>query len=68
MELGDGPAVRLVEGTDDGIRAVVWEVDSLGRAADWLRAQGWFGEEHDGRVLIAPEPLQGLEVWLVSRS
>jgi hypothetical protein len=62
--LGDGPAIRLVEGAKDGIRAVVWEVHSTDRAADWLRGQGWLGEERDGELSIAPEPLQGLDVRL----
>jgi hypothetical protein len=63
-ELADGPAIRLVEGPDDGIRTVVWEVGSLARAADWLRAEGWLGEERGGQLSIAAEPLQGLDVRL----
>jgi hypothetical protein len=63
-ELGDGPAIRLVEGADDGIQTVVWEVGSLGRAGDWLRAEGWLGEEREGEISIAAEPLQGLDVRL----
>jgi hypothetical protein len=64
--LGDGPAIRLVEGAKDGIRAVVWEVHSIDRAADWLRGQRWLGEESDGELSIAPEPLQGLDVRLAA--
>jgi hypothetical protein len=67
-QLGDGPSIRFVEAAEDAIRSLVWEVDSLGRAADWLRRQGWLGEEHGYRVAIAPEPLQGLEVWLTGSS
>jgi hypothetical protein len=63
-EVGDGPALRLVEGPVDGIRTTVWEVRSLDRAADWLRAQGWLGERRDGELSIAAEPLQGLDVRL----
>jgi hypothetical protein len=63
-ELGDGPAIRIAEGDRDRIRQVVWEVGSLGRAADWLRREGWLGEVRDDGVSIAREPLQGLEVQL----
>jgi hypothetical protein len=34
---GDGPALRLVKGPEDAIQAVVWEVSSLGTAAEWLK-------------------------------
>ena len=64
-ELGDGPAIRLVEGADDGIAALVWAVESLARAADALRAEGWLGDERDGAPTIAAESLQGLDVRLV---
>lgn len=63
-ELGDGPAIRLVEGDRDRIRQVVWEVGSLGRAADWLRREGWLGQVHNDGIYIASEPLQGLEIQL----
>ena len=63
-ELGDGPAIRVVEGDRDRIRYVVWDVHSLGRAADWLRREGWLGEVRDDGISIAREPLQGLEVQL----
>jgi hypothetical protein len=66
-ELGDGPALKLVEGTEDAIQAVVWEVSSLDKAADWLRNTGWLRETRENGVSIAPEPLQGLDVRLASR-
>jgi hypothetical protein len=67
-KLGDGPAIRLIEGTDDGIQELIWEVQSLGRAADWLRTQGWLGPERDEGVSIAAAPLQGLAVGLSDTS
>ena len=66
-ELGDGPAIRLVEGAEDGIQALVWEVRSIERAADWLRSERWLGTERDGQVTIAAEPLQGLDIRLTER-
>jgi hypothetical protein len=66
-QLGDGPAIRVIEGPDDCIRTVVWEVESLGRAADELRARGWFGEPRDDSVAVAAPALQGLDVRLAAR-
>ena len=67
-ELGDGPALKLIEGTEDAIQAVVWDVTSLGKAADWLRRKGWLGTTHENEVSITREPLQGLDVRLAPRS
>jgi hypothetical protein len=67
-ELGDGPAIKISEGPEDQIRALVWEVRSLDRAADWLRGEGWLGDERDGHVSIAADPLQGLDIQLTERS
>ena len=61
-QLGDGPAISLVEGPEDRIRTVVWEVESLGRAADWLRAHQCLGSEHDDAVAIAAPELQGVDI------
>jgi hypothetical protein len=66
-ELGDGPALRLVAGSEDAIQTVIWEVSSLDRAADWLRGKGWLKAKHDNDTSIAPEPLQGLDVRLAQR-
>jgi hypothetical protein len=61
---GDGPAVRIVEGGEDRIEAMVWTVRSLEKAADWLRKHDLFREGDDGTISIAPEALQGVNVWL----
>ena len=66
--LGDGPAIRLTEDANDGIQELVWEVGSLGRAADWLRAHGWLDQDRDGGVTIDKRPLQGIAVRLTSNS
>jgi hypothetical protein len=62
---GDGPAVRILERGEDRIE-MVWTVRSLDKAADWLRQQGLFGEGRDGTISIAPEALQGMNVWLAA--
>jgi hypothetical protein len=62
--LSDGPAIRLTEGPDDRIAGLVWEVHSLDRAAEWLRAKDWLAGRN-GVVRIAPEPVQGIDITLV---
>lgn len=61
---GDGPAVRIVEGSEDRIERMVWTVRALDNAADWLRKQGLLAEGSDGAIRIAPEALQGVNIWL----
>lgn len=63
---GDGPALRIVEGREDRIEAMVWTVRSPDDAAHWLRRQDMLGEERDGTVGIAPDALQGLDVRLAA--
>jgi hypothetical protein len=43
---------------------MVWRVRSLEQAADWLRRQHLLHEDRDGRIGIAPQALQGVQVWL----
>lgn len=52
----------------DAIQALIWNVNSLGKAADWLKGKGWLGNTHENEVSIAPEPLQGLDVRLAERA
>jgi hypothetical protein len=61
---GDGPAVRIVEGGENRIEGMVWRVRSLDMAADWLRKHDLFREGRDGTISIAPEALQGVNIWL----
>ena len=61
---GDGPALRVVEGAENRIESMVWNVRSLADAADWLRREGMLGSADDGTVTIAPEALQGVNIRL----
>jgi hypothetical protein len=63
-DLGEGPGLRLVEGTKDAIRSIVWRVSSLSDAAGWLKRRDWLGEVEGDRVQLAREPLQGLDIRL----
>jgi hypothetical protein len=63
-QLGEGPALRLVEGECDGFEALVCEVSSLDAAAAFLERERMLGEALDGEVRIGREPLQGLDIRL----
>ncbi|MGH2955338.1 MAG: hypothetical protein ACRDK9_15230 [Solirubrobacterales bacterium] len=63
-ELGDGPAIRLVDDTENHIRTLVWEVASLERAMRFLREEGMLGPTDEASVRIAPEVIGGLDIRL----
>jgi hypothetical protein len=65
---GDGPALRLTEGGTDRIQALVCEVASLERAADFLEREGMLGARSDDEIGIAPAALQGVEIRLIASS
>lgn len=64
-KLGDGPAVRLVEGEADAVEAMVWEVASLARAVAFLGEKRLLVSSTDSGARIAPAALHGLDVRLV---
>ena len=63
--VGEGPALRLIPGDEDGITGMVLRVRDLDRAARFLREQHLLGEQSATRVTIAPERLGSLQVHLV---
>ena len=46
----DQPIVRRLD------KVNIWNVSSLGKAADWLRGKAWLGNTDENEVSIAPEP------------
>jgi Glyoxalase/Bleomycin resistance protein/Dioxygenase superfamily len=62
-QLGDGPAIRVMEGAEDRIKALVWHVRSLEQAVEWLDRERMLATigEHPA---IAPEAVQGIEIQL----
>ena len=62
--LGDGPALRLVEDEVDRIQALVCEVASLERAADFLEREGMLDAAGSRGIRIAPAALQGVDIRL----
>jgi catechol 2,3-dioxygenase-like lactoylglutathione lyase family enzyme len=63
--IGDGPLVRIVEGSADRIQAVVWRVRSLDAAQSWLERESLLGRDGDG-LTIAPQATQGVEIRLAA--
>ena len=64
-EIADGPAVRLLPGSENAISTLVLKVASLKEAETFLSEQGMLGAIEEGRVTIAPEKIYGLDVRLV---
>lgn len=64
-EVEDGPALRLTAAESDSIGSLVLKVSSLERAETFLRGRGMLGSVEDGRINIAPESVEGLNLMLV---
>jgi hypothetical protein len=63
--IGDGPALRVVEGSTDRIKTLVWQVRSVDAAGTWLNRESLLGRSNDG-LTIAPQATQGVEIRLVA--
>jgi hypothetical protein len=61
----NGPAIRLVQGADDQIIALVWEVASLTDARAFLDKNYLLGDGSDGHLTIDPVKVEGLDIRLV---
>jgi hypothetical protein len=64
-QLGDGPALRLVQDQADRIQALVCEVSSLDRAAAFLARERMLSKVTEDAVQISPPSLQGIDIRLV---
>lgn len=64
-QIGDGPAIRLVPHTQDGLIRLVWKVKSLQHARAFLREQEIPHVENDEQVTVTPAALFGLDIQLV---
>ncbi|MFC1499580.1 hypothetical protein ACFL6T_01005 [Candidatus Zixiibacteriota bacterium] len=65
FEFSVGPAVRLVESSDVGIREIVLEVRSLDQAREFLASNELLGSMTEDHVMILPEAVQGLDIRLL---
>jgi hypothetical protein len=64
-QIGEGPAIRLVLDERDGIKSMVWMVESLDKARAFLEAAGMLGESSSKELTIDPAKVENLDIRLV---
>ena len=63
-EVADGPRVRLVSANRNAIQTLVLKVASLERATAFLAEKNMLGNIKEGKLMIAPEKIFGLDIRL----
>ena len=66
-QLGDGPAIRLVQARENTTERLVIAVASLPRAKTFLREKGLLGSDLETEATIEPSKIYGLNVTVVGR-
>ena len=66
-QVGSGPAIRLVSARENRIQTLVILVTSLDRAQAFLREKQLLGADSDGRPVIDPSKIGGLDIRLVDK-
>jgi glyoxalase/bleomycin resistance protein/dioxygenase superfamily protein len=66
-QVGDGPAIRLVPGEQERIRSIVFKVQSLEKAAAFLKKNSLLGAGTGSEISIDRRKIQGLNIRLVER-
>ncbi len=66
-QVGDGPAIRLVQAKDNTTQALVISVTSLQRAKDFLREKGLLGADSEEAATIDPSKIYGLNIRVVEQ-
>ena len=61
-----GPRLRLLQNGQDRLLAMLWQVRSLNRAAQYLYHHGMLGGEGSDQLLLAPAAVHGLDIRLVA--
>jgi len=64
-QIGDGPAIRLVPHTQDGLLTLIWKVASLEQARAFLKEQNILGISTEQQLSLAPTKMFGLDIRLV---
>lgn len=64
-KIADGPAVRLIQHSENAIQALVFKVSDLSRAETFLREKDMLGSTPDGQIRIDPTKIHGLDIRLV---
>lgn len=67
MAIGEGPKVRISEGKDDAIRAIILEVTSIDMAREFLEKNQLLGKSSADELRIAPAEVQGLDIRIVEK-
>jgi hypothetical protein len=62
--VGDGPAIRLVEASENSLQELVVSVASLQRAEAFLRSRDMFERNEDGIIISSPA-IRGVTIRLV---
>ena len=66
-QLESGPAIRFVQADNDGIQALIIDVNSLSQARQFLVRQGLLGEDNQNKVTLDGVYLQGLNIKLAEK-
>lgn len=65
MPIGDGPAVRIRAGTTNRIAAIVFEVQSIDKAVEYLKSKNLLATSTASQAKVDPTKMQGLDIRLV---
>jgi hypothetical protein len=66
-QVGDGPAIRLVQAKDHTTQGLVISVTSLQRAKAFLREKGLLGADSEKEATIDPSKIYGLNIRVVEK-
>jgi len=66
-QVGDGPAIRLVQASSNTTQGLVVGVMSLQRARAFLREKGLLGADSQRETSIDPSKIQGLDIRVVEQ-
>jgi hypothetical protein len=66
-QVGDGPAIRLVQAKDNTTQGLVIRVTSLQRAKTFLREKGLLGADSEEEATIDPSKIYGLNIRVVGK-
>jgi catechol 2,3-dioxygenase-like lactoylglutathione lyase family enzyme len=66
-QVGDGPAIRLLQAEENAPHGLVIIVASLPRAKAFLRAKGLLGADSEEEATIEPSKIYGLDIRVVGK-
>ena len=66
-QVGDGPAIRLIQAKENTTQGLVVTVASIPRAKAFLREQGLLGAESEKAAEIEPSRIHGLSIRVVGK-